>query len=98
MPRRLPPEKRRSGDTRIIFQVPPGTDFLGNPSAEIVVVIPIVAVAEDPDALAAHVAELLAANPGWTHLATGDQATLPPTRAKRNAWRWNGTRVVDTPE
>lgn len=82
----------------LVFRVPPGTDLAGNPRATIVIDRPMEAISKDPTRLAGHLATLLAANPGWTHVGTVDKGALPPSRAKRNGWRWNGTRVVDTPE
>ncbi len=88
MPKRPAPHLRQSGAKRLVFVRPDGGVSID---------IPVRLVADNADALETHIGRMLAAHPGWQYVATIDQAELPPSRAKRNAWRWDGTKVTDQP-
>lgn len=68
------------------------------PDGGISVDVPVSAVADDPDALAAHIANLEAVH-GWTHRETTTADALPSAQAGqsrrfRGCWRWTGSAVA----
>lgn len=77
-----------SGTKRIIFERPDGG---------ITVDIPIVSIANDPQALIDWKDEMLVRNPTWVHRDTIEVSALPTRHNRtRPAWKWNvGSGVIE---